>query len=431
MAVEPLVLDDDFVPLTGAGRTAPSLALLVRPRSAAEAAGAVVRRGPRGAVARGRGRSGGDAAQNAGGTVLDLAALDRIRGLDGAARLVVCEAGVELGALARALLPLGLHPRAGAGPWTVGGAIASGYGTGVAALELLCADGESRTVRRGEPLFDATVGGLGLTGVVLSATLAVRPVETAYLRERTARFRDVDALLAHWTGGGAPREPYARARVGLAGRGRAVLATAAPVPYAGLPRGHRARRAPLAPPAFAGLPAFPGVGSLLGAGSLPGAGTGGLRPLPGLVRARVLPAYGPGSAGAFVRYRCAVPEGREEALRGILALLAGRRSPARGARHARVERVYADGAGPLAFPVRGWCLTVDVPAGARGLGRFLDVLDERVAAAGGRVCLAEDARLRPALLPVMYPRLAAFRELRAALDPGSVFRSDLSRRLGL
>ncbi|MFD8011870.1 FAD-binding oxidoreductase [Streptomyces sp. NPDC058955] len=422
MAVEPLVLDDDFVPLTGAGRTAPSLALLARPRSAAEAAGAVLRRGPRGAVARGRGRSGGDAAQNAGGTVLDLATLDRIRGLDGAAGLVVCEAGTELGALARALLPLGLYPRTGAGPWTVGGAIASGYGTGVVALELLGADGESRTVRRGEPLFDATVGGLGLTGVVLSATLAVRPVETAYLRERTARFRDVDALLAHWTGAGAPREPYARARVEPAGRGRAVLTTAAPVPYAALPRGHRARRAPLAPPSFP-------VSSFLGVPALPGTRSGGLRPLPGLARARVVPAYG--SGGAFVRYRCAVPEGREEALRGILALLADRRSPVRGARHARVERVHADGAGPLAFPVHGWCLTVDVPAGARGLGRFLDVLDERVAAAGGRVCLAEDARLRPALLPVMYPRLAAFQELRASLDPGSAFRSDLSRRLGL
>ncbi len=418
MAVEPLVLDDDFVPLTGAGRTAPSLALLARPRSAAEAAGAVLRRGPRGAVARGRGRSGGDAAQNAGGTVLELAALDRIRGLDAAAGLVVCEGGTELGAVARALLPLGLHPRAGGGPWTVGGAIASGYGAGVVALELLGADGESRTVRRGEPLFDATVGGLGLTGVVLSATLEARPVETAYLRERTARFRDVDALLAHWTGGGAPREPYARARVELSGRGRAVLTTAAPVPYAALPRGHRARRAPLA------LPALPAV---------PGPWTGGLRPLPGLARARVAggPVSGLVGRAAFVRYRCALPEGREEELRGLLALLAGRRSPARGARHARVERVREEGAGPLAFPVRGWCLGLDVPVGAPGLGRFLDVLDARVAAAGGRVCLADDARLRPALLPVLYPRLGAFRALRAAVDPRSAFRSDLSRRLGL
>ncbi|MFB7279654.1 FAD-binding protein [Streptomyces hydrogenans] len=422
MAVEPLVLDDDFVPLTGAGRTAPSLALLARPRSAAEAAEAVLGRGPRGAVARGLGRSSGDAAQNAGGTVLDLTGLDRIRGLDAAAGLVVCEAGAELGALARALLPYGLQPRTGAGGWTAGGAVASGYGTGVEALELLGADGESRTLRRGDPVFEATVGGLGLTGVVLSVTLALRPVETAFLRERTARFRDADALLAHWTGPGAPREPYARARFELAGRGRAVLTTAAPVPYAELPRGHRARRAPLAPP------------SLLSGLRSPG----GLRPLPGLApRARVAGPYGSGAgaygsgAGAFVRYRCAVPEGREESLCGLLALLAHRRSPARAARHARVERAHAAGAGPLAFPERGWSLGFDVPAGVPGLGRFLDGLDERVAAAGGRVHLAEDARLRPALLPVMYPRLDAFRGLRAALDPRSAFRSDLSRRLGL
>ncbi|MGW4779103.1 FAD-binding protein [Streptomyces filamentosus] len=416
MAVEPLLLDDDFASLTGAGRTAPSLALLVRPRSAAEAAGALLGRGPRGAIARGRGLAGGDAGQNAGGTVLGLTALDRITGLDRAAGTVVCEAGTELGALARTLLPLGLWPCAGAGRWTAGGAVASGYGQGVEELELLGADGGSRRLRRGDPLFDATVGGLGLTGVVLSVALALRPVETAFLRERTARFPDADALLAHWTGG-APPEPYARARIELTGRGRAVLTTAAPVPYAGLPRGHRARRAPLALPALPGLPLLPRAG--------------GLRPLPGLVRARVpapFPAYG---SGGFVRYRCAVPEGQEEALRGLLALLAGRRSPGRAARHARVERVGAGGAGPLAFPVRGWCLGFDVPAGTPGLGRFLDVLDERVAAAGGRVCLAEDGRLRPALLPVMYPRLDAFRELRASVDPRSVFRSDLSRRLGL
>ncbi|MGW4050514.1 FAD-binding oxidoreductase [Streptomyces sp. NPDC004779] len=460
MAVETFLPDDDCVPLTGSGGTAPSLALLARPRSAPEAARAVLGRGARGVVARGHGGACGDAAQNAGGTVLDLTRLDRIHGLDPTAGVVVCEAGIGLDRLARSLLPHGWQPPpglvdaarpAGRRAGTVGGAIARGALAGrVRSLELLTADGAVTTVRPGDPLCEATVGGLGLTGVVLSAEFALRPVETGYVRERSARFRDADALLAHWTGAGAPRGPHARAWVELSGRGRAVLTTAEPVPYAGLPRGHRARRAPL------GLPS--------GAGA-----TGGLRPLPGLARPRLFPPYGsgalgglltasgsgtsapgasllprllaalgesglppvPGLLGPFVRYRCAVPEGREEELRGILGLLADRRSPARGARHARVERVDADGAGSLAFPVRGWCLELDVPAGAPGLGRFLDGLDERVAAAGGRVCLAEDARLRPALLPVMYPRLDAFRELRAALDPRSVFRSDLSRRLGL
>ncbi|MFF8804220.1 FAD-binding protein [Streptomyces omiyaensis] len=478
MAVESFVQDDDCVPLTGAGGTAPSLALLVRPRSVPEAARAVLGRGARGVVARGHGGTCGDAAQNAGGTVLDLTGLDRIQGLDATAGVVVCEAGTGLDRLARALLPHGwqppldlaggLRPAGRRGPGTVGGALASGGLAGrLRSLELLTADGSVRTVRPGDPLCDATTGGLGLTGVILSATLALRPVETAYLRDRATGFRDADALLAHWTGD-APGERHARAWVELSGRGRAVLTTAEPVPYDGLPRGHRARRDPLAPPrsgGAGGLRPLPGLarahallpsglralsalpapaGTATGPGSGPGHVTGtsagrsrptgplaalggfGL-PLPGLPG---LPGA-PGPVGPFVRYRCAVPEGREEALRGILALLAHRRSPARAARHARVERVHADGTGPLAFPVRGWCLALDVPAGARGLGPFLDLVDERVAAAGGRVCLAEDARLRPALLPVMYPRLDAFRELRAAHDPRSVFRSDLARRLGV
>ena len=74
---------------------------------------------------------------------------------------------------------------------------------------------------------------------------------------------------------------------------------------------------------------------------------------------------------------------------------------------------------------------LELPAGAAGLGVLLDELDEEVAAAGGRVCLARDRRLRPELLPSMYPLLDDFRELRAAVDPDAVFTSDLARRLGL
>lgn len=87
--------------------------------------------------------------------------------------------------------------------------------------------------------------------------------------------------------------------------------------------------------------------------------------------------------------------------------------------------------GWLSFPVPGWTLALDIPANLGGLGAFLDTLDEEVAEAGGRVYLAKDSRLRPDLLAAMYPRLADFRALRAELDPGAVFTSDLSRRLGL
>ncbi|MFD5104495.1 FAD-binding protein [Streptomyces cinereoruber] len=458
MAVETRVPDDDCEALTGWGRTAPTLARVYRPRGPAEAAAALRAPGPRGAIARGLGRAHGDAAQNAGGTVLDMTGLDRIRAVDARAGLVDCEAGVSLHRLMEVLLPLGRFvPVVPATRYvTVGGAVAAdvhggnqhvagSFGRHVVSLELLTPDGEIRTVRPGTPLFDATTGGMGLTGVILSAVLRLPAVETSLVRVDTERARDLDDLLARLAGGDH-RYAYSTARVDLLARGaatgRAVLTRGDPAPYDALPRRHPARRAPLA---FrpARLPAAPPYvpGGLLGGApaglfnalwyrASPRAATGRLRPLSGFFHPLdAVPhwnrLYGPGGS---VPYRFVLPCGREEVLRGIVRRIAGRRWPVLPA---VLQRFGPGGPGPLSFALPGWSLSLGLPTGLPGLGAFLDALDEEVAEAGGRVHLAGDARVRPEVLAAMYPRLDEFRALRAALDPGSVLVSDLSRRLSL
>ena len=193
--------------LTGWGRTAASTAEVLTPPDVDQIARAVARaaderadgRG-RGILARGLGRSYGDVAQNGGGTVVDMTGLNTIHVIDPKTATVTVDAGVSLDALMKAALPYGLWVSVlpGTRQVTVGGAIgndihgknhhsAGSFGNHVLAMDLLVADGRVLTLRpEGSPddpdgsLFWATVGGIGLTGIILRATLSMTLTETAY-----------------------------------------------------------------------------------------------------------------------------------------------------------------------------------------------------------------------------------------------------------
>ncbi|MFD7976568.1 FAD-binding protein [Streptomyces sp. NPDC059071] len=452
-------IDIDIDTLTGWGRTAPTHARVIRPRTYDEAAAAVRACGARGSIARGLGRAYGDAAQNAGGSVLDMTALARIRAVDAEAGLVVCDAGVSLHHLMEVLLPLGwfVPVTPGTRYVTVGGAVGAdihgknhhvsgSFSRHVVSLDLLTADGRVHTVGPGTPLFDATAGGMGLTGVILSVTLRLLPVETSLMSVDTERATDLDDLMARLTATDH-RYRYSVAWIDLLARGastgRAVLTRGDHAPYDALPvRARRARRAPLAfrtgqlPPAPAYVPegllgrTTVGLFNELWYRKAPRRSTGRLQrlssffhPLDGVPHWNRV--YG---RGGFVQYQFVVGHGQEETLRRVVRRIATRGCPSF---LAVLKRFGEADPGWLSFPLPGWTLALDIPASLSGLGAFLDELDEEVVAAGGRVYLAKDSRLRPELLAAMYPRLGDFRELRAALDPHSVFMSDLARRLAL
>src|ERR1700760_2000161 len=176
--------------LTGWSRTAPSVAQVLStpdPEVIAKAIAHAADAGGRGVIARGLGRSYGDNAQNGGGLVIDMTALSRIHSIDADTHVADVDAGVNLDQLMRAGLP-------GTRQVTIGGAIGSdihgknhhsagSFGNHVRSMELLTADGQVRHLTPdGEEaeLFWATVGGNGLTGIVLRATVKMTPTETAY-----------------------------------------------------------------------------------------------------------------------------------------------------------------------------------------------------------------------------------------------------------
>ncbi|MEU0655345.1 FAD-binding oxidoreductase [Streptomyces albogriseolus] len=448
----------DTVSVTGWGRTAPSAARLIRPRTFEEAVLAVRGCGARGGIPRGLGRAYGDAAQNAGGEVFDMTGLDRIHAIDADGGTVLCDAGVSLHRLMEVLLPLGwfVPVTPGTRYVTVGGAVGAdihgknhhvsgSFSRHVLSFELLTADGQVRTVVPGTPLFEATAGGMGLTGVILTATVRLQPVRTSWMSVDTERASDLDDLMARLADTDH-RYRYSVAWIDLLARGkatgRAVLTRGDHAPLDALPRSARVRREPLsfrtsrlpAAPSFVpeGLLSRTTVGLFneVWYRKAPRARTGELQripaffhPLDGVPHWNRI--YG---RGGFVQYQFVVGHGREETLRRIVRRISERRCPS----FLAVLKRFGDAdPGWLSFPAPGWTLALDIPASLPGLGAFLDELDEEVAGAGGRVYLAKDSRLRPDLLAAMYPRLDDFRSLRAELDPRGVFTSDLSRRLRL
>ena len=439
--------------LSGWGRTAPSLAAVASPGDEESIVG-LLETARRPIIARGLGRSYGDAAQSSGGVVVETAQLAEIGTLDEGTGCIEVGGGVSLHRLMQEIIPRGWFVAVTPGTRyvSVGGAIASdihgknhhcdgSFARHVTSMVLATPTGTRVVTPHDDPeLFWGTAGGMGLTGVVLRATLRLLPIETSWMQVENRRFTTLDGLMSvmeQSDDGHRYSVAWLDCLASRAGRRRSILTLGDHAPAASLPArlGPRVLESPAEPRLR--VPLTPPLRManrlsvrVLNEGWFRVSSHGTLvplatyfHPLDGIGGWNVL--YGP---DGFVQYQFAVPPERGDVVEDAVETIAGSGVPA----FLAVLKRFGPGTpGPLSFAQSGWTLALDFPVGPSGLPLLLDSLDEMVAAAGGRIYLAKDARLRPDLVPAMYPRLAEMAEVRRRIDPKDVLASDLSLRLGL
>lgn len=398
--------------------------------------------GPLPGLAHGMGRSYGDSCLNPDGTLWLTRGLDHLVSFDPTTGRLVCEAGVLLRDIQRLLVSRGwmLPVTPGSQMVTVGGAIANdvhgknhhaqgSFGDHVSSLTLHRTDGQ---VLRCSPTeyadeLAATIGGLGLTGVISQAELQLRRVAGPWMDTETLPYGSLDEFFnlsdcseADWE----HSVSWIDCLSGLGSRGLFMRAnhsnaSEGPIPSA------RQRRMPITPPV-----------SLVNGWTLRPFNTAYFhlkRCQAGRSLAHVEPfnypldnllewnrMYGP---KGFYQYQSVVP--RDVGQDAVSAMLQAITRSGQGSFLAVLKTFgQRKSAGMLSFPMPGVTLALDFPNRGPDTHRLMERLDAIVREAKGRLYPAKDARMPKDLWTSGYPRLSEFLPFR---DPG--IRSGFSRRL--
>jgi FAD/FMN-containing dehydrogenase len=404
-------------------------------------------------LARGLGRAYGDAALNESSTILQER-FNHFLEFDEATGILECEGGVSLAEIIAVFLPRGwfLPVSPGTKFVTAGGALAcdihgknhhavGAFSNFVEAFDLLIASGQTLHCSHTEnaEVFWATIGGMGLTGIITRVRLRLLRVESAYIKVETERLENLNLTLNRFQSD--DNYQYSVAWIDC-------LATGDSLGRAVLMRGHHAAPHELSTPALRATPletpqkksksvpldfpdfalnpfsvkafnaayyaAHPTKTSVVDFDSF-------FYPLDAIENWNRI--YG---ARGFIQYQVALPH--ENSRAGLTELL----EKISGSGHASFLAVLKTfgkaNAAPLSFPFAGHTLALDIPM-TDDLPGFARELDAITLKHNGRVYLAKDALLSPENFRAMYPRYQEWRAIKTQLDPHEKFASALSRRL--
>ena len=387
-------------------------------------------------------RSYGDSALNSGGTLIDLSALNSIS-IDESTGVAVVGAGVTITQLERAALVHSLFPPVvpGTGFVTMGGAIAadihgkSHHKTGtfsacVRRIKLLLASGVVADFTPQDAEFWATIGGLGLTGVVLQVEIQLKSVDSNSADVTERRVKNLGGMIDVLGGADSDFE-HTVAWIDLSGdyRGRGVVSLGN--------YGSTTVKAKDSDSAGPKLPSIAGKNFITPFSVRAFNEIWFRKPLkngPVVLGKYMHPLDGVNEwnniygRDGFLQYQFVIDIGKEEIFE---RLFAGLRSLKAASFLGVLKKFGQQSPAPLSFPRAGWTLTLDYSTKVPGLEKFLQEFDDELVAAGGRIYLIKDSRVSPALIPAMYPELNNWREIRRTMDPTGLWQSDQARRLHL
>ena len=406
-----------------------------------------------GVIPVGLSRSYGDSALNSSGLCVTSQNQQAIR-IDKSTGVANCESGATIGQLERAALENGYFPFVVPGTEfvTIGGAIASdvhgkshhlhgSFGNYVIEINLMLSNGVELTLSpdgKHADFFNATVGGMGLTGLIKSAKIQLRQVESVFISTENIRVPNLKCMLNTLRDFEGKYE-YCVAWVDLSGKfeGRGIVSGGNHAKVSELPSSHAGDSFVKQLPRNVNLPNLMGFrfinaitirlfNNLWYHKSLK-SGLAHIQafmhPLDGVANWNRL--YG---RSGFHQYQFVVPFDQEDFLLRVLDQLksTGISSPL-----AVLKGFGNKSEGLLSFPKCGWTLSVDISSRNKFSFQLLDALDVELVKLGGRVYLTKDSRMDSSLISQMYPNIDRWRKIRNEMDPNNVWQSDQSRRLAI
>ena len=446
--------------ISGWGLHNPANVNILKPDSFEQLENIIVNSENNSLLARGLGRSYGDAAQLKNKSVFTLNNLDHIY-LNKKEGLLTAGSGVSIDSLLKKIIPEGFFIPVSPGTRnvTIGGAIASdvhgknhhlngSFGNYI--KEILLIDGRGNlkklSSKNNEPIeiknqFWATIGGMGLTGVIIEATFSLIPIKTSKMKTNTFKYKDLDDLMDAMINS-QDNYQYIVAWVdSLSKKNRGVLTVGNHAIESDLLKnGSSENLLSYHSKSIASAPPFLPF-SLLNKFTVKAFNEVWFRKTPRIKEDEIKSIsnffhpldgvknwnkfYG---LKGFIQYQFVVPEKEYMTIFEILEITKKINTPS----FLTVLKKFGPGNRAfLSFPIKGWTLAIDFPLSLKNLNQTLLKLDEKVLSAGGRIYLAKDSRQSSEMFNSTYPRLNEWKEVKSKMDPKNIFCSDLSKRLNI